>query len=106
SGIVGSLSRRRSEAACRSVHRSIELIQQHLLAAEDSPRVRQAIADHWRRLAYELYPDAPELSRDAERRSASFGGSSVPPPFGRRPHPLARLFGRRLFRRFALRNRS
>jgi hypothetical protein len=76
----------------------------HLLAAEDSPRVHQALADHWQYLAYELYPGAPGLSRDAERRARALGGSAVVPPLGARARVVARLFGWRLARRLALRH--
>src|SRR5690606_18693900 len=102
SGLVSSLSRRRSQAACVSLHRTGQLLQQHLLAAENSARVRQALADHWRHLVYELYPDAPALSRDAERRSAELGVSHIPPPLGSRARLLSRLIGWRLARRLSL----
>lgn len=103
SGIAGSLSRRRSPAACSSLHRAGQLLATHLRATEDSARVRQALADHWMHLAYELYPDAPGLSRDAENRSRALGGSTVSPPLGGRARLLSRLIGWRLARLLALR---
>jgi hypothetical protein len=103
SGLAGSLSRRRSAAACASLHHTAELLEQHMIARENSPKVRAALADHWRHICYELYPDAPRLSRDAEARSDAFGGSTVPPPLGGRARILAGLVGWRLARRFALR---
>ena len=106
SGLGGSLSKRRSPAACASLHRAGELLQGHLVAAESSPRVRQARADHWMHIAYELYPDAPALSRDAERRSATLGVSAVPPPRGTPARPHSRLVGWRLARRLSLRGRD
>lgn len=106
SSIAGSLSRRKSPSALRSLHRTGELLHLHLLAAENSPRVHQALADHWQYLAYELYPGAPELSRDAEKRAQALGGSSVAPPLGARARVFARLFGWRLARRLALRHSS
>ena len=61
----------------RSLHRSLELYAGHLLAAEDSPRVRAALANLWQRACFELYPDAPDLSTDAGRRALSLGRPTV-----------------------------
>ena len=105
SGLSNSLSQRRSSSASISLHRSGELVTAHLLASENSLQVRQALADYWRHLCYELYPDAPSLSRDAERRSATYGHSTVPPPLGARAHLLANVVGWRLARRLAMRRR-
>lgn len=102
-GLTGSLSRRRSPSAYVSLHRTGQLLQNHLLATDDTPRIRQALADHWQYLAYELYPDAPALSRDAERRSTALGGSTIPPPLGARARLLANLVGWRLARRLSRR---
>lgn len=96
SGIAASLSNRRSLKACESLHRAGELLSEHLLKFENSARVRQALADHWQFLAYELYPDAPGLSRDSEQRSKAFGGSCVKPPLGTRAQNFARVFGWRM----------
>jgi glycosyltransferase involved in cell wall biosynthesis len=99
SGITGSLSRRRSAAALISLERSIELISSHLLAAENSPRVRRALADYWQRLVYELYPAHPAGSRAACRRVREFGGSQVAPSMGSRQRLLARFVGWKIVRR-------
>lgn len=96
SGMTGSLSNRHSLTACESLHRAGKLLSEHLLTFEDSPRVRQALADHWRFLTYELYPDAPALSRDSEQQSETFGGSCVKPPLGTRAQYIARVFGWRM----------
>jgi glycosyltransferase involved in cell wall biosynthesis len=96
SNLSGSLSRRRSAAAWLSLYLSGQLLEDHLLAAEDTPRVRQALADHWRLLAYELHPEAPALSHDAEQRSTSLGGSRAPLPMGPRARRFSRVFGWRL----------
>ena len=103
SGLDGSLSGRKSRRALASLHRTGELLDARLRAAEDSPRVRRALADHWRRLSYELHPGAPDLSRDAEARSRALGGSSVPPPLGARARLLARFVGWRIARSLSLR---
>lgn len=93
SNIAGSLSSRRSKTACLSLHRTGLLLSEHLLRYQNTPQTRQAIADHWQHLAYELYPDAPALSRDAEQHARSFGGSAKTPPLGPKTASVARLFG-------------
>jgi glycosyltransferase involved in cell wall biosynthesis len=95
----GSLSRRRDRRALESVARSNELIARHLLEAEDSPRVRRALADYWQRLEYELYPDAPDLRRRARAEVRRFGGSAYRPEMGARERTLARMLGWKLARR-------
>jgi glycosyltransferase involved in cell wall biosynthesis len=99
SEVGGSLSGRKSPTALQSLFRTGELLETHILAKEDSTRTRQAIADHWQHLCYELYPGAPALSRQAELRAGRFGGSSVTPPLGSKQALLARFTGWRFARR-------
>ena len=99
SGLGGSLSRRRSDRALASLALSVSLVAGHLAAAEDSPRTRQARADYWQRLAYEIYPGSPAASRQASAQARALGGSQVTPPFGPRQQLLSRLVGWRLVRR-------
>jgi glycosyltransferase involved in cell wall biosynthesis len=99
SGLSGSLSGQVSRRAMVSVHRSIALFAGHLLSADDSPRTRRALAIYWRRLQYELYPQAIDLSRDAGAQSRALGGASVPLPFGPRLRALAAVAGWRFARR-------
>ncbi|MBI5692646.1 MAG: glycosyltransferase family 2 protein [Verrucomicrobia bacterium] len=99
SGLPGSLSRRRSRAALESLYLSIEKVSQAVGRAESSVRVQQALADYWQRLVYELYPEAPDLSRQAAREAAARGGSRVAPSMGNRERQLARVVGWRLARR-------
>ena len=68
SGIAGSLSTRRSRAAWESAYLSATLATEHLLAAEDSPRARQAAADCLRELVFNMYPAAPDLVARLEDR--------------------------------------
>ncbi|MDD3180127.1 MAG: glycosyltransferase family A protein [Opitutaceae bacterium] len=93
SGLPGSLSQRRSERARRSQFRSYELIAQHLLAAEDSPRTRQTVADMFQRFLYDFYPFPADLMRNAERLVAAHGGSALPPPMGSKTAALVRVLG-------------
>jgi glycosyltransferase involved in cell wall biosynthesis len=101
SNLPRSLSGRRDRRSLESLYRSCELVAKHLAGAEDSPRVRRALADYFQRLAYEVYPGAPDLSRQAEARARALGGSALRPPVGRRQAWLARLVGWRLARRAA-----
>ena len=102
SNLPGSLSRQRSRRALESVFRSVELITAHLRQAEDSPRTQRALADYWQRLAFEIYPEAPDLCRRAEAESARLGGSSLQPSMGPRQRALSRLLGWKLARRLGL----
>ena len=102
SNLPGSLSRRRSRPALESVFRSVALIAGHLRRAEDSPRVRRALADYWQRLVFEIYPDGPDLCRRAEAEARALGGSTLPPATGDRERFVARLLGWKLARRLRL----
>lgn len=94
SGLPGSLSQRRGERARRSQFRSIELITAHLLAAEDSPRTRQAAANYYQRFIHDFFPAPADLMRRAAGRVAGLGGTTLAaPPMGRRTRWLARLLG-------------
>lgn len=107
SGLPGSLSRQRSESARRSQFRSIALIEQHLLAAEDSPRTRRALANYYQRFIHDFFPTPPDLMRLAAARVAAFGGSTLArPPMGPKTAILARLIGWKNVRRLQHRLRS
>jgi glycosyltransferase involved in cell wall biosynthesis len=101
SHVPRSLSGRRDRRSLESLYRSCELVAAHLSDAENSPRVRRALADYFQRLAYELYPAAPDLFQRAEAKVRALGGSALRPPMGRRQAWLARLVGWRLARRAA-----
>lgn len=104
SALAGSLSRRRDRRALESYFRSVELTTGHLAAADSSPRTRAALAYAWKWLAFEVYPDAPDLSRAALQRSRKLGGSPRPFPAGRAFQCLSRIFGWRLARRLTRRH--
>ena len=94
SGLAGSLSRQRGDRARRSQFRSVELIGQHLLATENSPRVRQAAANHYQRFIHDFFPVPADLMQAAERRVADLGGSSLrTPAMGPRTRALAAVLG-------------
>ncbi len=81
SGILGSLSGSRSHIAWNSYFHSLELCMNHLLAREDSLRTRHACATFFQRFIYEVYPDVPELWKNAEAKVQQLGGSDLK-PFG------------------------
>jgi hypothetical protein len=99
SGLPRSLSGRSDRRSLESLALSCELVAAHLKRFEDSPRVKAALADYFKRLAFELYPAAPDLSAKAEESSISMGGSSIRPSMGTRQAWMARVLGWKLARR-------
>jgi glycosyltransferase involved in cell wall biosynthesis len=99
SGLPRSLSGRNDQKALLSLFASCELVARHLKEAEDSPRVRSAVADYFKRLSYELYPGSPELSARAQSLAEQNGGSTVFPSMGWKERWLSRFVGWKLSRR-------
>jgi len=94
SGLPGSLSQQRGERARRSQFLSLELITQHLLAAENTPRTRQAAANYFQQFIHDFFPFPRELMTKATAQIAALGGSTLgPPPMGVRTAALAALVG-------------
>jgi glycosyltransferase involved in cell wall biosynthesis len=94
SGLVGSLSQQRGDRARRSQYRSLELITDRLLAAENSPRTRRAAANYFQRYLHDFFPAPADLMEQAATRVAALGGSSLgAPPMGGRTAALARVLG-------------
>lgn len=93
SGLAGSLSQQRSERARRSQFRSVELITAQLLRCQDSPRVRQACAGHWRRFIHDFFPSPPDLIAKAEASVRELGETVGRPSMGPRTAFAAALLG-------------
>jgi glycosyltransferase involved in cell wall biosynthesis len=93
SGLLGSLSRRRSRIAWDSAWRSLELSVGRLLHVEDSPQTRLACATAFQQFIYDAFPAAPGLCQRATRRVAELGGCDLPPPMGPKTRAFARVFG-------------
>jgi len=94
SGHSASLSRRKDVRSLQSLWLSTALTCGRLLAAaKDDPRAREAVANGWRRLAYECYPAAPDLADAAEKQFSALGGSRLPPPGTAVFQRLSRLVG-------------
>jgi glycosyltransferase involved in cell wall biosynthesis len=102
SNLGASLSGRGDRRSLESLHRSTALTIRHLLAADSSPRSRAAAAFAWKWISFELYPGAPDLSREAELASRTLGGSRRPFPAGGRFQLAARFLGWRLAKRLTL----
>jgi glycosyltransferase involved in cell wall biosynthesis len=94
------LSARRDRRSLESLYQSVKLTTERLLAADASTRTRGAVAYAWKWTAFELYPDAPELSRLAEAEAGRWGGSPRPFPAGPRFQMATKLIGWRLARRW------
>lgn len=99
SHLAASLSGRRDPRAMASLYRSVDLTIGRLRAADSSERTRAAAAFGWKWTAYELYPEAPDLSRAAERNCRALGGSPRPLPVAGRIRAAARLVGWRMAKR-------
>ncbi len=82
SGISGSLSRNNSRIALESAFQSIKFSSNYLLAVEDSPRTRHACATAFQRFIYSVYPEVPDLVKEAEMQVNSLGGSKLDPSGG------------------------
>jgi glycosyltransferase involved in cell wall biosynthesis len=82
SGLPSSVSGRFSLEALQSQYEAAELMTHHLLDRDDTPRVRQACADAFQRVAYKAYPASKDVTRQAERRMMELGGSKWHPAGG------------------------
>ena len=92
-GISDSISQRRGPEANRSLYRSYALCDEHLLAVDNSPRARQAVAGLWQSFLFRVYPDMPELSARAEARIAELGGGIRKPGVSRPFQPIRDYVG-------------
>lgn len=80
SGVSGSISTMsRTEKAVRCLFRTYQSFEQVLLGLEESDRTRQAVADVYQLFLYRTYPIDRELTRKAEEKVRSYGGSQVKP---------------------------
>lgn len=93
SGIGGTLSSQKTRKAVESAFLSILLGTGHLLASEDSPRVRASCADLFKDFDYSYFPRFPDLRRQARRRCLDLGGSDLAPDGPPRFQQLRRVIG-------------
>jgi glycosyltransferase involved in cell wall biosynthesis len=99
SGLPGSVSGRKSEAALRSNYSVLDLCEAHVLAAEDSPRTRRALSMRWQRFAYLSYPYASQLSNAALARARKLHGDVLALEGGTRFKVMSSIVGWKLARR-------
>ena len=99
SGIPGSWCQITSPSRLASVYRSLELCANHLIEKENSPRTRHACATLFQHFIYNIYPNAPELVREAEAQVRFYGGSTLKPGGGHIFKILAQIVGWKLARR-------
>lgn len=74
SGMAGSVSKRRSDAALRSLFEAYASCERTLLAHRDTPEARRAVAGLWQQFLFTAYPRVPGLVRRAEARVEELGG--------------------------------
>jgi glycosyltransferase involved in cell wall biosynthesis len=75
----GGVSSRRDREAWESLFRSFELITQRILEHEDTPRTRRPCANKWMQFRHRVYPDCPDLVKEAEERINALGGTDYTP---------------------------
>jgi glycosyltransferase involved in cell wall biosynthesis len=78
---------------------SMELHIRYIRSLEDSQRVRDACVTYLQNWLCFLYPDRPDLVKQAEEMAASLGGKLQPPPLSWKYSWIAALFGRRQAKR-------
>lgn len=93
SAVTGSLSARRTRGAWDSALTSQRLCAEHLLARADTPEIRRACANQFQRLAYQIYPDCPDLVAACEKEAQRHGGADNHPDGGKIFNGFARIFG-------------
>jgi glycosyltransferase involved in cell wall biosynthesis len=96
SGISGSLSDRKSDAAYQSAYRAIALCTQHLLQVEASPRTQAACSMLFQRFIYETYPAVTALQKQAEQQVQALGGWTLLPSGSPTFEKLNKRFGWRI----------
>lgn len=99
SGIQDSWSKGTSPEITKSIYRAIELCTTHLLAREDSARTRQACANFYQGFIYSLYPEMPQLVKQAEAKVQALGGSNLKPGSTAIRQFVASIIGWKLARR-------
>jgi hypothetical protein len=90
---TSSLRTPTSEELRRGLFHSCESIARHMLAAEESPRVRRAAANLYQSYIYTVFPEPGDLIQQAEAQVVKLGGSSIRPPMGPRTAVLTCLLG-------------
>ncbi len=92
SGVLGSMSGRRTSEAWISYFNSIEKIQSHL-RAQKNENLRRGLSFVWQRFAYAAFPYQAQLAECALERSSELSKAELAIEGGWRFRALARLIG-------------
>jgi glycosyltransferase involved in cell wall biosynthesis len=90
---AGSLSRSRSDAACRSLLTSLRLSIGYLLSLEDSERTRRAGLQYLQTFFLYFYPEKADLLQEVRSFATSLGGELSPPTLQPHYEIVKRAFG-------------
>lgn len=93
SGTSTSLSVQQTLKYFESTFLATQLIEKHLLAREDSPRVRRLLANIYFRRRYEMYPRFNDLAKKHVQKIKYFGGSDLKVKGGRLHNLINDTFG-------------
>lgn len=99
SGLPGSLSGRKSDAALDSAFHSLIRGTGHLLSVRDDREARLACANVLQDFIYTYYPRRNDLRKQAGDRLMALGGSDLPPSGSPAFQVLRRFLGWKLARR-------
>jgi glycosyltransferase involved in cell wall biosynthesis len=99
SGVSSSLSGAKSVESFRSAFRVIELCESHVLARENSERMKRAYALMWQHLSHACYPYDPVLAERALERAQQIHTVTIAPGGGPTFRLLSRLIGWRAARK-------
>ncbi len=99
SGVPGSLSGRKSDAAIQSAFHSLVRGTSHLLAVRNDIETRQACANILQDFIYTYYPRRSDLRRQIASLVAELGGSNLIPIGSPKFEKLRKFIGWRLARR-------
>ena len=98
SGLMGSLSGRKTPAGWASQVRVLELCEEYVRAREDSDRVRRGFALSWQHVAHASYPYHRTTAKYALKRARALHSVAIKPDGGPTFHVILRLLGWRLAR--------
>ncbi len=93
SGIVGSISQNFSRPSVESTLKALELMEEHILALENSRRAKQVIANNYQDFAHSHYIDFPDLALQAESRASHLGGACIKLQGGHALQALSTIVG-------------
>lgn len=99
SALSASISAGRTRKYFESTFLATQLMASHLLAVEDSYRIRNLITNTFLSQYYRMYPEFPDLVKAHEKEIAFYGEGSIKPDGGKVFRMLKRFFGWKTARR-------